>query len=183
MTNFLFLAEGFEEIEAVSPVDILRRAGMDIKTVSITGKHQVTGAHGMTVHADLTFKQADFAGAGWLIIPGGMPGASNLHDFAPLNDLLRIHGQKGGNIAAICASPSLVLAPLGLLKGRNATCYPGMQGGLLDGDGLYSTERVVTDGNTVTGNGPSSATLFALEIVARTLGRAKANEVAGGMLL
>ena len=127
--SFIFLAEGFEEIEAITPTDVLRRAGMDVKTVSITDRHQVTGAHGITVVADLTFDEANFENAEWLIIPGGLPGAENLHNFEPLNDLLRKQAVEG-KIAAICASPAMVLAPLGLLDGKEATGYPGTEEGL-----------------------------------------------------
>ena len=89
--SFIFLAEGFEEIEALSVVDVLRRAGMDIKTVSITESKEVMGAHGITVKADLTFKEADFADSEWLILPGGMPGATNLAADEALCDLLKVH--------------------------------------------------------------------------------------------
>lgn len=181
MKNFLFLADGFEEIEALSTVDILRRAGMEVHTVSIKHDHTVTGAHGVTVTADLTFKEADFSGADWLILPGGMPGASNLHDFSALNDLLKVHSGKG-RIAAICAAPAVVLAPLGLLDGRDATCYPGFDDALKAGGAHHKDARVVVDGNIVTANGPSSATKFALEIVRLTISDQTADQVAAGML-
>ena len=99
-SSFIFLAEGFEEIEALTVVDVMRRAGMDIKTVSITSEHTVRGAHGIPVTADVTFKEADFDGSEWLILPGGMPGATNLAGDEALCDLLRVHK---GKIAAICA--------------------------------------------------------------------------------
>lgn len=182
MKNFLFLADGFEEIEALATIDVLRRAGMDVKTVSIKREPFVTGAHGITVTADETFKEADFSGSDWLILPGGMPGASNLHEFGALNDLLKVHAGKG-RIAAICASPAVVLAATGLLEGRSATCYPGFETALIAAGARYeSDQRVVTDGNIVTANGPSSAVPFALEIVRLTLGDAAAAEVAAGML-
>ena len=101
--SFIFLAEGFEEIEALTVVDVMRRAGMDIKTVSITDSKKVTGAHGISVEADMTFKEADYSGSEWLILPGGMPGATHLHEFEALGDLLKVHK---GKIAAICASPA-----------------------------------------------------------------------------
>lgn len=183
MKNFLFLADGFEEIEALATVDILRRAGMDVTTVSIKHDHIVTGAHGVPVVADVTFKEADFDGSDWLILPGGMPGASNLHEFGALNDLLKVHINHG-RIAAICASPAVVLAATGLLDGKNATCYPGFETALIAAGARYDNEsRVVTDGKIVTANGPASATPFALEIVRLTKGNNVAADVAAGMLV
>ena len=180
--SFVFLAEGFEEMEAIIPVDVLRRAGMDVQTVSITDRHQVTGAHGVTVTADLTFKQADFDGAEWLIIPGGLPGAENLHAFGALNDLLKVHAGKG-KIAAICASPAMVLAPLGLLEDKEATGYPGTEDGLKAGGAIVKDERVVALDNIITANGPASALRFALAIVANSLGAQTAQEVGSAMLV
>lgn len=181
MKNFLFLADGFEEIEALATVDVLRRGGMDVMTVSIKHEPFVTGAHGVTVQADMTFKEADFSGTDWLILPGGMPGAKNLHEFGALNDLLRVHAGKG-RIAAICASPAVVLAATGLLEGRKATCYPGFETELIAAQSIYEKQRVVVDGNIVTANGPSSAVPFALKIVELTKGETTSKEVAEGML-
>lgn len=178
--SFLFLAEGFEEIEALGTLDILRRAGMDVKTVSITAEKAVRGAHGVEVRADLTFKEADFGSSDWLITPGGMPGASNLHDFGALNDLLKVHH---GRLASICASPSLVLGPTGVLAGVEATCYPGMEAELKAGGGLYREDGVVVTERIITGRGPGFTFDFALAIVAATYGPEKAAEVAAGMLL
>lgn len=183
MTSYIFLAEGFEEVEALTPVDLLRRAGCEVRTVSISDSHKVTGSHGITVEADLTFKQADFGDADFLILPGGMPGALNLHKFSPLNDLLKVHHMNGGKIAAICAAPAVVLAPLGLLNGRHATCYPGFEQAAIDSGAKMDPERVVIDGNIITSNGPSSATLFALAILEMAAGKEAAEEVAAGILL
>ena len=177
-TSFVFLAEGFEEVEALTQVDLLRRAGLEVRTVSITDTRKVVGAHGIAVEADLTFKQTDFGEADFLILPGGLPGSTNLAAFAPLNDLLRVHAMNQGNIAAICAAPAAVLSPLGLLRGRKATCYPGVADVLIDGGAEYHTDRVVVDGN-----GPSSAFYFGLAIIAHTAGKEKAEEVASGMLV
>lgn len=177
--SFIFLAEGFEEIEALTVVDVLRRAGMDIKTVSITSDKKVTGAHGITVVADLTFKEADFAGSEWLIVPGGMPGSSNLAAFEALGDLLKVHK---GKIAAICAAPAVVLAPLGLLEGREATCYPGFEDACAQHGAILQDAPVVALDNLITANGPSAAQRFALAIVANSLGETSAQQVGGGML-
>ena len=178
--SFLFLAEGFEEIEALATVDVLRRAGMDLKTVSITDKREVAGAHGIVVTSDMTFAEADFAGAEWLIAPGGMPGASNLAAFEPLCELLKAHE---GKIAAICAAPAVVLAPLGLLDGLKATCYPGFEEALAAGGAEKTDVRVEVTERIITANGPSSALPFALAIVAASLGESVAQEVGAGMLL
>lgn len=182
-TSFVFLAEGFEEVEALTQVDLLRRAGLEVHTVSITDTRKVVGAHGIAVEADLTFKQTDFGEADFLILPGGLPGSTNLAAFAPLNDLLRVHAMNHGNIAAICAAPAAVLSPLGLLRGRKATCYPGFDDVLIDGGAEYHTDRVVVDGNFITSNGPSSAFYFGLAIIAHTAGKEKAEEVASGLLI
>lgn len=179
--SFIFLAEGFEEIEAITPADVMRRAGMDVKTVSITDKLEVTGAHGVTVKADMTFAEADFEGAEWLIMPGGLPGARNLHEFEPLNELLKKQAVKG-KIAAICASPAMVLAPTGVLNGLDATGYPGTEDGLKAGGATVKSDRVVALDRIVTGNGPSSSLLFALAIVANSMGEGVAREIASGML-
>lgn len=177
--SFIFLAEGFEEIEALTVVDVMRRAGMDIKTVSITSEREVVGAHGIPVKADLTFKEADFEGSEWLILPGGMPGATNLAAFAPLCDLLKVHK---GKIAAICASPGVVLAPLGILDGVEATVYPGFEGQCKENGAIMRDVPVMALDKIITGNGPSAALRFALAIVANSMGESTAQQVGGGML-
>lgn len=180
--SYLFLANGFEEIEALATVDVLRRAGVPVTTVSINPTNEVEGAHGVVVNADTTISECDFEEIDWLILPGGMPGAKNLVECTPLTDLLKEHNKNGGRIAAICASPGVVLAPLGLLNGKKATCYPGFENGLKAGGAVYTGLRVTVDGNFVTGNGPSSAIPFALTIAAETVGKEVAAEVASGML-
>ena len=179
--SFLFLADGFEEIEALTAVDVLRRVGIDVKTVSITAALQVTGAHGVTVNADLLFDNTLFSDPEWLILPGGMPGAVNLYECAPLQGLLRRQASsKHGRIAAICAAPAVVLGQLGLLEGRKATCYPGFENLL---KGAEHVEAPVTvDDRYVLGNGPSNALLWALNIVKAARGLETAENVAGGML-
>lgn len=179
--SFIFLAEGFEEIEAITPIDVMRRAGMDVKTVSITDNRQVTGAHGITITADLTFKQADFDGAEWLIMPGGLPGAENLHSFEALNDLIKVHASKG-KLAAICASPAMVLAPTGVLEGKEATGYPGTEKGLKDCGAIVRDVPVMALDNIITGNGPASSLRFALAIVANSMGDHVAQEIGSAML-
>ncbi len=180
--SYVFLAEGFEEIEALTPVDVLRRAGMDVKTVSITSSRLVTGAHGITVTADLIFTNTLFKDPAWIILPGGMPGASNLYDFAPLHGVITNQYESShGRIAAICASPAVVLGQMGLLKGREATCYPGFED-LMQG-AVRSDKRVVADDKFVLGAGPAMALKWSLAIVEQELGSEKADSVAAGMLL
>lgn len=181
MESFVFLAEGFEEIEALTAIDVMRRGGLDVKTVSITSALQVKGAHGVTVNADVLFDNTLFTHAAWLVLPGGMPGATNLYDFAPLQGLLRKQAAEGdGHIAAICAAPAVVLGQLGLLKGVKATCYPGFEE-MLEGAEVVDAP-IVADGRFVLGNGPANALIWALEIVKTACGEAKAAEVASGML-
>lgn len=182
MKSYVFLATGFEEIEAVTPVDVLRRAGMEVITVSVSENRNVTGAHGVTYVADVLMSETDFSDAQWLILPGGLPGATNLYDTPALRELLVKHAAAGGHVAAICASPAVVLAPLGLLDGKAATAYPGFEDALkAHGADARQAQAVVAD-NIITGNGPASSLPFALAIVAATCGEEKAREVAAGML-
>lgn len=179
--SFLFLAAGFEEVEALTAVDVMRRAGMNVQTVSITSALQVRGAHGITVNADLLFDNTLFSNPEWLVLPGGMPGASNLYEFAPLQGLLKAQAQsESGRIAAICAAPAVVLGQLGLLKGEKATCYPGFEGDLKGAEIVDSP--VVVSGKFVMGNGPANALPWALTIVKEALGSEIAENVANGML-
>ncbi|MBR1804424.1 MAG: DJ-1/PfpI family protein [Muribaculaceae bacterium] len=179
--NYVFMADGFEEIEALATVDVMRRAGMEVTTVSINPTTEVTGAHGVKVMADTTIDTIDANEADWLILPGGMPGATNLRQCRPLCEALLQHHAREGHIAAICASPTIVLATLGLLKDREATCYPGMQNH--ECGVQWSDAMVVTDGHIVTGRGPAAACDFGLTIVALSCGPETADEVAEGMLL
>ena len=180
--SFVFLADGFEEVEALTPVDVMRRAGIPVKTVSITNSLQVKGAHGVIVTADVLFDNTMFVGAPWIVLPGGMPGALNLYEFAPLRGLLKNqYESENGRIAAICASPAVVLGQMGLLKGREATCYPGFED-KMEGAKI-SENRVVADDKFVLGAGPALALKWSLAIVEKECGSEKVDEVATGMLL
>lgn len=182
-TSYVFLAEGFEEIEALTTVDVLRRGQMQVYTVSITDKKEVKGANGVVVVADKTINEIDGNDALWLIVPGGMPGASNIAACGKVSDMLQNQWKKGARIAAICAAPAVVLAPLGILQGQDATCYPSFMDDLEKGGATYVDNRVVISGNLITSNGPSSALVFALAIVASTQGDDVASSVASGMLV
>ena len=179
--SFLFLADGFEEVEALTTVDVMRRAGMPVTTVSINDGPQATGAHGVAVLADGVFNDFDYSDAQWLILPGGIPGAPNLAAHDGVCQALSDQDDKGGGVAAICASPAVVLGPMGILMNRRAVCYPGMEGTVEGVD--WQSGAVAVDGHIVTGNGPAAAAPFALTIVARTLGDDAARQVAAGMLL
>lgn len=174
------LADGFEEIEALATIDVLRRAGMDVCVMSINDEGIACGAHNVVVVADVAFEPEALADAEWVILPGGMPGASNLAACEPLTKALKARHAEGKRNAAICASPALVFAPLGLLDGKNATCYPSMEN--LDCEAKWCDQMVVVDANVTTGRGPAAAVDFGLAIVAQTCGEAAAREVAAGML-
>lgn len=180
--SYLFLADGFEEVEALATVDVLRRAEIELRTVSVKDGCEVTGAHGVPVMADLTVADVELDDStGWLICPGGMPGATNLAACDKLCSMIKAHNANGGNIAAICASPAVVLAPLGVLKGRKATCYPGFES-MVDGEAEMTGQPVEVAGNVITANGPANTFAFALAIVEATLGAEAAGAVAQGML-
>ena len=154
---------------------------MPVVTMSIYETPEAIGAHGVTVVADEAFDPDIIEDAEWLICPGGMPGATNLADCETLCEILKEQDEKGEKIAAICASPSVILGPLGLLDGRDAVCYPGMEDGM-EGANVID-QPVVIDGNIVTGQGPAAAAKFALAIAAISMGEDVAADVAAGMLL
>lgn len=179
--TYMFLADGFEETEALVTVDMLRRAGIEIETVSLNPTLAVKGAHSITVSADIMLADCP-ADATMYIIPGGMPGAKNVADNADVASILAEQHKRGGDIAAICAAPSVVLAPLGIVDARKATCYPGFEDGLIAGGASYDPVRVVVDGNIITANGPSSAIPFSLAIIEHLTDKANADKVAAGIL-
>lgn len=172
---YVFLANGFEEIEAITTIDVLRRANMLAVTCSIAPHKEVSGAHGIKIMADLLFDETDFKDADMLVLPGGMPGTSNLNDYIPLRELLLQHYKQGKGIAAICAAP-MILGNLYLLKGVEATCYPGFEE-MLKGASL-SAKRVVEDKAIITANGPGAAIDFGLQIVSSLKGEEVARQVA-----
>ena len=172
---YVFLAEGFEEIEASTPVDILRRAGIDAKFVSIDDKEYVTGARGITIKADEKFSEIDKDSADILVLPGGLPGTTNLKNFKPLMELVLDYNSRGKRIAAICAAPT-VFGGLGILNGKKAVCYPGLENELTGA--ITSKESVVTDGNITTSRGMGTALDFSLELLSLLKGKAEAEEMA-----
>ena len=163
---YIFLADGFEEIEALTPLDVFRRAGLNTLTVSITDKLTVVGSHNISVLADTTLSDVNLSDADLLLLPGGMPGTTNLGACKPLCDAVTAHATAGKPVAAICAAPS-VLGSLGLLQGKEAICYPGFEEALTGA--TISEKKVVRDGNIVTAAGMGVALDFSLECL-RLLG-------------
>lgn len=180
-TFYLFLADGFEEIEALTPVDVLRRAGLSVKTVSIADRQAVVGAHGVPVVADVMFDEVDEQDAEMIILPGGMPGAANLDAHAGLSELIFRFAAAGKPLAAICAAP-LVYGKRGLLKGKKATCYPGFEN-YLEGIEEYTGALVQKDGNFITAKGPGAALEFAFAIVEAFCGVETVNGLKRDMMI
>lgn len=179
MKAVVVLAHGFEEIEAVTPIDLLRRAGVSVTVAGLTTM-SVVGARGLSVQCDALLESVS---DDWdaLVLPGGLPGARHLAESALVARCLQQTIDRGARIAAICAAPALVLGARGLLAGRSYTCYPGMESEV--SDGRYLTEAVVVDGPLITSRGVGTAGAFALKLVETLLGPAKAAEVARSVLL
>lgn len=169
---FVFLADGFEEIEGLTVVDILRRAGVETETVSVSGSKEVKGSHGIVVEADSLFPVC--GDADMLVLPGGMPGTLNLKAHKGLRDLLAAYDRKKKYIAAICAAPT-ILSELGLLKDREACAYPSFEN-VLDCRSVKKV-AVVQDGNIITGRGMGAAIPFALKLTEVLCGKEKAFEI------
>ncbi|MDO4297416.1 MAG: DJ-1/PfpI family protein [Lachnospiraceae bacterium] len=161
---YVFLADGFEEIEGLTVVDILRRVQVETVTVSIMGKHTVTGSHGIQVEADAVFEDVDFEDGTLYVLPGGMPGTKHLGAHEGLRKLLLDSFTAGKRIAAICAAPS-VLGDLGILRGKKAACYPGFEARLTGAE--VTSDQVAVDGTVTTSRGMGTAIPFALALVAQ----------------
>lgn len=159
---YMFLADGFEETEAVGCLDIIRRAGIDIKTVSVENGNIVKGSHGISVCSDIMLDDAEISEASGIILPGGMSGTLNLQKNKTVEKFIFHCAENGKLLAAICAAP-MIFGRLGLLKGKKATCYPGYESEL-DGCEYIKSPTVVSD-NFITGNGAGSAMLFGAAIV------------------
>ena len=179
-TIFVFLADGFEEIEAITPIDVFRRAGLNVQTVSVMDKQTVSGAHGIPVVADKMFVDIHSEDAEMLLLPGGLPGATNLDAHQGLSDMIMAFASEGKALAAICAAP-LVFGNRGLLQGKKATCYPGFESYLTGAE--YTAALVEIDGNFITAKGPGAAMDFAFAIVEKYCGIEKVNELKSGMMI
>lgn len=172
---YIFLASGYEEIEGLTVVDLLRRANIEIMMVSITGDIYVTGSHHITSKADALFENVDFADADMLVLPGGIPGTNNLKAHEGLDHLLKQFSEKGKKLSAICAAPS-ILGTKGLLKGKKATCYPGYEDSLTGAH--VKNAAVVEDGNIITSKGMGTAIDFSLSIIKNLAGEEEAVKIA-----
>lgn len=160
-TIFIHFAEGFEEVEAITPIDVLRRAGCEVVTISVTGNKLVSSVRGVTIETDSLFDDVDYSKGDMILLPGGMPGAKNLNEHSGLKSKIMDYFNNGKYLAAICAAP-IVFGNLGLLKGKRATCYPGFEEHLKRAK--IVTDKVVVDGNIITGKGPGAAMAFSLKI-------------------
>lgn len=172
---YIFLAEGYEEIEGLTVVDLLRRANIDISMVSVTGNIYVTGSHQIASQADVLFENVDYSDADMLVLPGGMPGTKHLLEHKGLDLLLKQFHEKGKPLAAICAAPR-VLGLKGILKGKNATCYPGNEDALLGAHVINAS--VVVDGNITTSKGMGTAIDFSLSLINTLVGVNEASKIA-----
>ena len=165
---YVLLAEGFEEVEALTPVDLLRRAGVETRLVGVTGE-TVCGARGIRVVTDLPMDDM-------IVLPGGMPGTTNLYADKRVTSAVRAMYDAEKYVAAICAAPSVILGGIGLLKGRRATCYPGMEDGMEGAEAVPAT--CVTDGKIITACGVGGALDFACALITALISREKADEIA-----
>lgn len=180
MKVFLFLADGFEEIEAIAPIDIFRRADIDVTTVSVSGNKSVRGAHNIYIQADSLFSETDFTVNDLLYLPGGMPGTKNLEGHEGLKKLLLNQADENKSIAAICAAPS-ILGKLGLLDGKEAICYPGFEEQLIGAQ--LSKEKIVKSGKFITAKGAGVAVQFALRLVAELKDKTLSEKIANSICL
>lgn len=187
---YVFLADGFEVSEALTTVNMLRRGGVNVKTVSIYDDRIVTSSNRIPVVADMAFgefRASTTFGAclptDVMIFPGGMPGSSNLAAFSKLMDIMKQHYEAGGTVAAICAAPSVVLSLLPDIQGKKMTCYDGFEEALTAKGAEYVKEGVVVDGTMITGRGPGWAVDFGLAILAHIKGQETADKVKAGLML
>ncbi len=174
------LAEGFEEIEAISIIDVLRRAEFKVEVVSITGELEVTGSHNIKVTADALFEDIDYSDIDMIVLPGGMPGAANLKAHSGLREQILNFNDSEKPMAAICAAP-MVFGNLGLLKEKQATCYPGFEDELHGA--IITGEAVAEAGNIITGKGAGVAIKFALKIVEKFNGKEVADDLGAKMIV
>lgn len=176
-TVIVFYADGMEECEALLVVDLLRRAKLNVITASVMGRREITSAHQIGIQADRLAEEVDYRAADMLVLPGGMPGTTHLGESLLVREQC-LNFAKTGQLAAICAAPT-VLASLGLLEGRKATCYPGMEAQMKAA--VLSHEGVTVDGNIITGRALGSAIPFALELIRTLLNEAAAEETAASI--
>lgn len=176
---YIFLAEGFEESEAVAPADILRRAGAEVQLVGV-GSRVIRGSHGIALQADMTDDQVTKEGLEMIVLPGGMPGTHNLEQSPAVQSMIAYAFEKGIWVGAICAAPS-ILGHKEYLKGRHAVCYPGYEKDLVGAE--LAETPVCVDGNLITANGPGAAFEFGLHLAASLKGVTRAESIRAAMQL
>lgn len=179
MKTYVALAPGFEIVEATLPIDILRRAGVETITVSITDNKVVTASNGVTVIADALLSESDLSDGDMLFLPGGMPGSANLAQCQPLAEIINQYNNAGKFLAAVCAAP-MVYGLMGILKGKNATCYPGFEDKLLGAN--FQKKSCVRDGNIITGCGAGACFALGHVMTGALLGEEKADAVLDKMM-
>lgn len=187
---FIFLAEGFEDVEALATADVLRRGGVEVELVSITDEPFVVSSHRVAVGVDQTFDyfalNIDKGGTDEkdvMIFPGGMPGTRNLAGFDMLMDMMQEHYDDGGTVAAICAAPGLVLSQLNGIDGKRVTCFDGFEGYLREAGATFEPRPAIADGRVITGRSAGHAIAFGLEILKKIKGEEKAAEVRHALML
>ena len=177
---YVHFAEGFEEIEAITVVDVLRRAGIETVSVSVTGDKTVRGAHDISVITDILFEDADYNSCEMIVLPGGMPGSENLFAHSGLTSAIKSFAEEKKYLAAICAAP-MVFGKLGILKGKNATSYPGFEEHLA---GAKATGgKIVIDGNIITSKGPGTSIEFSFALVGILKNKEEAARLRKGMIV
>jgi protein deglycase len=174
----IHLANGFEEVEAVTPIDVLRRAGCEVTVVSVTGSREVNSSRGLTIVADLLFEQMNYADADIIIFPGGQPGSDNLNKHEGVKELIRNFNARGKMIAAICAAP-MILSMADIIQGKRVTCFPGVESKLKGA--ICTGNAVETDGNIITGKAAGSAMKFSLLLAEKLIHKNKAEELKKNM--
>lgn len=184
----IFLANGFEDMEALATRDVLIRGGIPVLTVSITDEYLVESSHGLQVTADTSWADVEVIEPGTdasdvMIFPGGMPGSKNLAQHAELMEIMQDHWQRGGAVAAICAAPGLVVSQLPNLQGRKFTCFPGFEDALIAQGAVHTTEGAVIDGNLITGRGAGHAVAFGLAILRYLKGEEAVEKVKEGLTI
>lgn len=175
-TSYLFLSDSFEQIEALTIIDILRRADIPVESVSMNSSLEVRSSHGVEVKADRLFVKEELADANYLILPGG---STKLNEYDDLKSLLVEHAKRGGVVAAICAAP-MVLGGIGLLEGKRATCFPGFEQYLRGA--TFVDDQVVQDGAIITANGPASSLKFSYTLVEQIKGEEVAAAIMSQMM-
>lgn len=174
---YVFLADGFEEVEAILPIDLMRRAGIDVSLVGVGAvPAQSHGSHNIIIHADCTISDVEITEAEALVFPGGMPGVANLANNADIISLIQQQIDRNGIVAAICASPAFVLGAHGFLRGKKFTGYPGTESSALDAH-YIADEDVVQDGNIITSRGVGTAHKFGYVLIETLLGKEQAEKV------